>query len=134
MYTCMHHLTTLLLYQMNSAIRSSFFNCSLTAQQRTLGHCYQVKTSIIQVYSLGIFCKIVVGFNTFFSSLIILLTYSWSLLQCTMILAETVHVHLDSCIQNLSLSYCIFIILRLSYIEIKLHTSTFITENLRCII
>ena len=57
------------------------------------------------------FCKTVLGFNTFLSSLTILLRYSWSLLQCTMILAQIVHVPLDSSIQDLSLSNCIFIIL-----------------------
>ena len=61
------------------------------------------------------FCKIVSGFNTFLSSLTILLTYSWSLLQCTMILTEIVHVPLDSSIQHLSLSNCIFI--RITFIR-----------------
>ena len=80
--------------------------------------------------SWWLFLKIVSGFNKLFSSLIILLTYSWSLLQHTMILVEVVRGHLDSSIQHLSLSNCIFIILRLPYIEINLHTSTFITESL----
>ena len=57
------------------------------------------------------FYKIVLGFNTFFSSLKILLTHSWSLLQCTVILAEIVHVSLDSSIQHPPLSNYIFIIL-----------------------
>ena len=57
------------------------------------------------------FYKIVLGFNTCFLFLIIILTYSWSLLQCKSILAEIVHVTLDSSIQHLSLSNCIFIIL-----------------------
>ena len=61
--------------------------------------------------SWWVFCKIVSGFTTFLPSLTIFLAYSWSLLQCTMILAEIVHVPLDSSIQHLPLSNCIFIIL-----------------------
>ena len=68
-------------------------------------------------YILNAPLKILMGFcaklfrvlNTFLSSLTILLSYSWSLLQCTMILAETVHMPLDSSIQHLSPSNCIFI-------------------------
>ena len=66
--------------------------------------------------------------NQLFSSLIIFLTDSWSLLECTVILAEIAH---DSSIQHLSVSNWTFIILRLSYIEIKLHTLTLITESLQ---
>ena len=57
------------------------------------------------------FPKIVSGFNSFFSSLKILLTYPWSVWQCTMILVEIVHMPLDRSIQHLPLSNCIFIIL-----------------------
>lgn len=41
----------------------------------------------------------------------------------TMKLDENLHVHL-------SISNCIFIVLRLSFVEIKVHISTFITESL----
>ena len=78
---------------------------------------------------LMFFCEVFLSTNTFLTSLIMLLAYSWNLLQCKMILTEILYMHLNSNIQDLSISNYIFIILRLSYAEIKFHTSTFITEN-----
>ena len=84
---------------------------------------YNLKT-VLRI--LITFLQNCLGFQIF-SSLITYLTYYWSLLQCTMILAEIEHVQLDSSIQHRSLSNCIFIIISLPYIEIKLHTSIFIS-------
>ena len=72
-------------------------------------HCWAVDTVY---YILNALLRILMAsrFNTFLPSLTILLTY-WSLLQCKMILVEIAHVPLDSSIQHLPLSNCIFIIL-----------------------
>ena len=72
-------------------------------------HCWAVDTVYFILNALlGILMAS--RLNTFLPSLTILLTY-WSLLQCTKILAEIAHVPLDSSIQHLPLSNCIFIIL-----------------------
>ena len=87
-----------------------------------------IKLWMYQLESWWYFWKNCFGFQHVFSSLIILLTNSWSLLQRT--LAEIVHVPLI--VAN---SICLFLTAfssysHLSYTEIKLHTSTFITETL----
>ena len=160
----MHVPVNLSFSQTNSAIRSSFFNCSLTTPQPTLGHCYYRKTSIFKVIQWAILInpKVIWKFtmtrpcwagdmvyyilnaplripmiflqNYFrFQHIFLIFNNSFNILLEPLIMHNgIVHVHLDSSIQHLSLSNHIFIILRLSYIEIKLHTSTFITESLRC--
>ena len=79
-------------------------------------HCWAVDTVYYILNAplriLMVFVQKFLGFqHNLLSSLTILLTYSWSLLQWTIILAEIVHVPPDSSIQHLPLFNCIFIIL-----------------------